>query len=164
VPHSKARGGESHWLRAIVRGDVASENPIQLVAVGDVVVFGGRHLRHLLNSYQKYYAKPLRGGKSRKMKRPKVDDPFLPDIFVEPGLDEKQKKRRAELYVEAANATLKGIPAERVRFHTSRPPRSIPRWCGKSSRPCGRMLISPPGDFGIESSKWRHDIGLRGEK
>ena len=24
-----------------------------------------------------------------------VDDPFLPDIFFEPGLDDKQKKRRA---------------------------------------------------------------------
>lgn len=33
-----------------------------------------------------------------------VDDPFLPDIFVEPGLDDTQKKRRAEMYVEATNA------------------------------------------------------------
>ena len=47
-----------------------------------------------------------------------VDDPFLPDIFVEPGLDDKQKKRRAEIYVEATNTALSGIPAERVRFHT----------------------------------------------
>jgi 5-methyltetrahydropteroyltriglutamate--homocysteine methyltransferase len=47
-----------------------------------------------------------------------VDDPFLPDIFVEPGLDDKQKKRRAEIYVEAANAALKGVPPERVRYHT----------------------------------------------
>ncbi|HUK58732.1 MAG TPA: cobalamin-independent methionine synthase II family protein [Stellaceae bacterium] len=47
-----------------------------------------------------------------------VDDPFLPDIFVEPRLDEKEMKRRAEIYVEATNSALKGIPAERVRFHT----------------------------------------------
>ena len=47
-----------------------------------------------------------------------VDDPFLADIFVEPGLDEEQKRRRAEIYVEATNAALSGIPAERVRFHT----------------------------------------------
>jgi 5-methyltetrahydropteroyltriglutamate--homocysteine methyltransferase len=47
-----------------------------------------------------------------------VDDPFLADIFVEPGLDDKQKKRRAEIYVEATNAALAGIPADRVRFHT----------------------------------------------
>jgi 5-methyltetrahydropteroyltriglutamate--homocysteine methyltransferase len=47
-----------------------------------------------------------------------VDDPFLPDIFYEPGLDDAQKKRRAEIYVEAINAALAGIPAEKVRFHT----------------------------------------------
>jgi 5-methyltetrahydropteroyltriglutamate--homocysteine methyltransferase len=47
-----------------------------------------------------------------------VDDPFLSDIFVEPGLDRAQMRRRAEIYVEATNAALKGIPAEKVRFHT----------------------------------------------
>jgi 5-methyltetrahydropteroyltriglutamate--homocysteine methyltransferase len=47
-----------------------------------------------------------------------VDDPFLPDIFVDPGLTDAQKKRRAEIYVEAVNAALDGIPDERVRFHT----------------------------------------------
>ncbi len=47
-----------------------------------------------------------------------VDDPFLPDIFFEPGLDRAQMKRRAEIYVEATNIALKGIPPEKVRFHT----------------------------------------------
>ena len=47
-----------------------------------------------------------------------IDDPFLPDIFFEVGLDDGQKKRRAQIYVEAINAAIKGIPAERVRFHT----------------------------------------------
>jgi 5-methyltetrahydropteroyltriglutamate--homocysteine methyltransferase len=47
-----------------------------------------------------------------------IDDPFLADIFSEPGLDEAQKKRRAAIYVEAVNTGLKGIPPERVRFHT----------------------------------------------
>jgi 5-methyltetrahydropteroyltriglutamate--homocysteine methyltransferase len=47
-----------------------------------------------------------------------VDDPFITDIFVEPGLTDAQKKRRAEVYVEAANAALDGIPAEKVRYHT----------------------------------------------
>jgi 5-methyltetrahydropteroyltriglutamate--homocysteine methyltransferase len=35
-----------------------------------------------------------------------VDDPFLPDIFFEPGLTDAQKRRRAEIYVEASNAPL----------------------------------------------------------
>ena len=47
-----------------------------------------------------------------------IDDPFLSDIFVEPGLTPAQMKRRAEIYVEATNAALKGIPPEKVRFHT----------------------------------------------
>ena len=47
-----------------------------------------------------------------------VDDPFLPDIFFEPGLDDAQKKRRAQIYVEATNRALAGIPPDMVRFHT----------------------------------------------
>ena len=47
-----------------------------------------------------------------------VDDPFLPDIFFEPGLDDAQKKRRAQMYVDATNRALAGIPADRIRFHT----------------------------------------------
>ena len=47
-----------------------------------------------------------------------IDDPFLPDIFYEVGLDDAQKKRRAQIYVEAINSGLKGIPPEYVRFHT----------------------------------------------
>jgi len=47
-----------------------------------------------------------------------IDDPFLPDIFFEPDLDREQMKRRAEIYVEATNTALKGIPADKVRFHT----------------------------------------------
>ena len=47
-----------------------------------------------------------------------IDDPFLPDIFFELGRDDADKKRRAEIYVEAINTALKGIAPERVRFHT----------------------------------------------
>ena len=47
-----------------------------------------------------------------------IDDPFLCDIFVDPALDDAQKKRRAEIYVDATNAALQGIPPEMVRFHT----------------------------------------------
>jgi 5-methyltetrahydropteroyltriglutamate--homocysteine methyltransferase len=47
-----------------------------------------------------------------------VDDPFITDVFVKPGLDRTQMNREAALYVEATNQALKGIPPERVRFHT----------------------------------------------
>ncbi|WP_018332979.1 cobalamin-independent methionine synthase II family protein [Actinomycetospora chiangmaiensis] len=47
-----------------------------------------------------------------------VDDPFLTEIFSFHGYDEAQRDRRGRMYVEAVNHALRGIPAERVRFHT----------------------------------------------
>jgi 5-methyltetrahydropteroyltriglutamate--homocysteine methyltransferase len=47
-----------------------------------------------------------------------VDDPFMSDIFVEPDLDDAQKNKKAEMFVEAVNHALRGIPADRVRYHT----------------------------------------------
>ena len=47
-----------------------------------------------------------------------VDDPFLTDIFVDPALDSSGRRRRAAIYVEAVNEALRGIPSDRVRWHT----------------------------------------------
>jgi 5-methyltetrahydropteroyltriglutamate--homocysteine methyltransferase len=47
-----------------------------------------------------------------------IDDPFLSDIFGDPKLDRAQRRRKADLYVEAVNHALRGIPEEKVRFHT----------------------------------------------
>ena len=87
-----------------------------------------------------------------------VDDPFLPDIFVEPGLDEKQKKRRAEIYVEATNAALSGIPAERVRFHTCYGINEGPR-IYESSLPeiIEYVLKINAGSYSFEAANPRHE-------
>jgi 5-methyltetrahydropteroyltriglutamate--homocysteine methyltransferase len=47
-----------------------------------------------------------------------IDDPFLSDIYGDSSLSAVQRDQRAELYVEAINQALRGIPAEKVRFHT----------------------------------------------
>ncbi len=47
-----------------------------------------------------------------------IDDPFLSDLFGDPTFDAKQREVRAEIYVSAVNAALRGIPPERVRYHT----------------------------------------------
>ena len=47
-----------------------------------------------------------------------VDVRSCPTSLSELDLTKEQMKRRAEIYVEAVNEALKGIPAERVRFHT----------------------------------------------
>jgi 5-methyltetrahydropteroyltriglutamate--homocysteine methyltransferase len=47
-----------------------------------------------------------------------VDDPFLTEIYSFHGYDEAARARRGHMYVEAINHALRGIPAEKVRFHT----------------------------------------------
>jgi 5-methyltetrahydropteroyltriglutamate--homocysteine methyltransferase len=47
-----------------------------------------------------------------------VDDPFLTDILGDARLGRREKDERAELFIEATNRALQGIPPDRVRFHT----------------------------------------------
>jgi 5-methyltetrahydropteroyltriglutamate--homocysteine methyltransferase len=47
-----------------------------------------------------------------------VDDPFLSDIFSDLTLDQPARHKRAAMYVEAVNHGLRGIPEEKIRFHT----------------------------------------------
>jgi len=87
-----------------------------------------------------------------------VDDPFLPDIFVEPGLDDAQKKRRAEIYVEAVNRALDGVPAERVRFHTCYGINEGPRLHEASLADIiGYVLKINAGSYSFEAANPRHE-------
>lgn len=47
-----------------------------------------------------------------------VDDPFMTELFSDPTLSRSEAESLAELYVEATNRALRGIPAEKVRVHT----------------------------------------------
>jgi 5-methyltetrahydropteroyltriglutamate--homocysteine methyltransferase len=47
-----------------------------------------------------------------------IDDPFLTDLYSGSGLGAAEQRRRAERDVAAVNHALRGIPPERVRFHT----------------------------------------------
>jgi 5-methyltetrahydropteroyltriglutamate--homocysteine methyltransferase len=47
-----------------------------------------------------------------------IDDPWLTILYSDPSLSPRERRQRAELYVEAVNYGLRGIPAEQVRFHT----------------------------------------------
>jgi 5-methyltetrahydropteroyltriglutamate--homocysteine methyltransferase len=87
-----------------------------------------------------------------------VDDPFLADIFVEPDLDDAGKRRRADIYVEATNTALKGIPAERVRFHTCYGINEGPRLY-EASLPelIGYVLKINAGSYSFEAANPRHE-------
>lgn len=87
-----------------------------------------------------------------------VDDPFLPDIFVEPDLDDKQMARRAQIYVEAANVALKGIPAEKVRYHTCYGVNEGPRiYEAALAEIVEYMLNVNAGSFSFEAANPRHE-------
>jgi 5-methyltetrahydropteroyltriglutamate--homocysteine methyltransferase len=87
-----------------------------------------------------------------------IDDPFLPDIFFEVGLDEAQKKRRAEIYVEAINTALKGIPPERVRFHTCYGINEGPRIYEAALKDIiDYMLQINAGSYSFEAANPRHE-------
>jgi 5-methyltetrahydropteroyltriglutamate--homocysteine methyltransferase len=47
-----------------------------------------------------------------------VDDPALTDTLSDSTLDQRTVGERVELFVEATNRALRGIPADRVRYHT----------------------------------------------
>jgi 5-methyltetrahydropteroyltriglutamate--homocysteine methyltransferase len=87
-----------------------------------------------------------------------VDDPFLPDIFFEPGLDDAQKKRRAQIYVEASNRALEGIPADRVRFHTCYGINEGPRLYEASLAQIIQYVLKiNAGSYSFEAANPRHE-------
>jgi 5-methyltetrahydropteroyltriglutamate--homocysteine methyltransferase len=86
------------------------------------------------------------------------DDPFLPDIFFEPGLDDAQKKRRAQIYVEATNRALEGIPPDMVRFHTCYGINEGPRlYEAALSDIIAYVLKIKAGSYSFEGANPRHE-------
>jgi len=47
-----------------------------------------------------------------------IDDPFLTEVFSQPSLSPGERRASAEMWVEALNHALRGIPEDRIRFHT----------------------------------------------
>jgi 5-methyltetrahydropteroyltriglutamate--homocysteine methyltransferase len=87
-----------------------------------------------------------------------IDDPFLPDIFFEPGLDRAQMARRAEIYVEATNLALKGIAPEQVRFHTCYGIIEGPRLHEAALADIiGYVLKIDAGSYSFEAANPRHE-------
>ncbi len=87
-----------------------------------------------------------------------IDDPFLPDIFFEPDLDRAQMRRRAEIYVEATNTALKGIPPEKIRFHTCYGINEGPRLYEASLADIIEYVLKiNAGSYSFEAANPRHE-------
>jgi 5-methyltetrahydropteroyltriglutamate--homocysteine methyltransferase len=70
----------------------------------------------------------------------------------------RRKKRRAEIYVEAINVALKGIPADKVRFHTCYGINEGPRlYEAALSDIIGYVLKINAGSYSFEAANPRHE-------
>jgi 5-methyltetrahydropteroyltriglutamate--homocysteine methyltransferase len=87
-----------------------------------------------------------------------IDEPFLSDVFVEPDLDEKAMRRKADLYVEAVNNSLRGIPPEKVRYHTCYGINEGPRIHEAAlADVVGHLLRVNAGAYSFEAANCRHE-------
>ena len=87
-----------------------------------------------------------------------IDDPFLSDLFGDPSFDARQRAARAEIYVAALNASLAGIPPERVRYHTCYGINHGPRIHEAAlADVAGYMLRVNAGAYSFEAANARHE-------
>ncbi len=87
-----------------------------------------------------------------------IDDPFLCDILVDPALDDAGKDRKCRLYVEALNHALRGIPEDRIRYHTCYGINEGPRiYEAPMDEVCGYMLDIDAGSYSFEAANARHE-------
>ncbi len=87
-----------------------------------------------------------------------IDDPFLTNIFADPALNARQRHARAQIYVEAVNESLRGIPADQVRLHTCHGINEGPRVHDADlGDVLGYMLKVKAGGYSIEAANARHE-------
>ena len=87
-----------------------------------------------------------------------IDDPFLSDIFGDKKLNDKQRVRKADMYVESINHALSGLPVDRIRFHTcygiNEGPRIFEPQLGDV---IGHMLRIDASVYSFEAANPRHE-------
>ena len=87
-----------------------------------------------------------------------IDDPFLSDVYSDLRYDDAQKTRKAELFVEALNHALEGIPEEKVRFHTCYGINEGPRIFDATLKDvAGHMLKVKARFYSFEGANARHE-------
>jgi 5-methyltetrahydropteroyltriglutamate--homocysteine methyltransferase len=87
-----------------------------------------------------------------------IDDPFLTDIYSYSPLSPTDRRKTAERYVEAVNHALRGIPAEKVRFHTCYGINEGPRVHDAPLKDVlDVMLKVNAGAFSFEAANARHE-------
>jgi len=87
-----------------------------------------------------------------------IDDPFLTEIFSRPSMSGVERRRSAELWVEALNHALRGIPAGRIRFHTCYGINEGPRIFDAPLRDIVEVMLKiNAGAYSFEAANARHE-------
>jgi 5-methyltetrahydropteroyltriglutamate--homocysteine methyltransferase len=87
-----------------------------------------------------------------------VDDPFLTELYSYSPLDAAERRKTAELYVDAINRALRGIPADKVRFHTCYGINEGPRVHDAPLKDILDVVIRvKAGAFSFEAANPRHE-------
>jgi len=87
-----------------------------------------------------------------------IDDPFLSDIYSDLRNDSAQREKKANVFVEALNHALRGIPEEKVRFHTCYGINEGPRMFDATLKDVvGHMVKVKARYYSFEAANPRHE-------
>lgn len=91
-----------------------------------------------------------------------VDDPWLTEIHSDSSLSAAERRKRAEMYVEVLNHGLRGIPPEKVRFHTCYGINEGPRVHDAPLRDIVDLILKVnAGAYSFEAANARHEHEYR---
>jgi 5-methyltetrahydropteroyltriglutamate--homocysteine methyltransferase len=87
-----------------------------------------------------------------------IDDPFLTELYSFSILGPAERRKTAETYVEALNHGLRGIPPEKIRFHTCYGINEGPRVHDAPLKDMLEMILKVnAGAYSFEAANPRHE-------
>jgi 5-methyltetrahydropteroyltriglutamate--homocysteine methyltransferase len=87
-----------------------------------------------------------------------LDDPFLTEIFSRPSLSAAQRRKAAEMWVEALNHSIRGIPPQKIRFHTCYGINQGPRVFDAPLKDVAEVMLKiNAGAYSFENANARHE-------
>jgi 5-methyltetrahydropteroyltriglutamate--homocysteine methyltransferase len=87
-----------------------------------------------------------------------IDDPFLTELYSYSPLSPSERRKTAEMYVAALNHGLRGIPPEKVRYHTCYGINEGPRVHDVPLRDIVEVVLKVnAGAYSFEAANARHE-------
>jgi 5-methyltetrahydropteroyltriglutamate--homocysteine methyltransferase len=87
-----------------------------------------------------------------------LDDPFLTEIFSRPSLSPAERRKAAEMWVEALNHSIRGIAPEKIRFHTCYGINEGPRIFDAPLKDVAEVMLKiDAGAYSFENANARHE-------